>query len=184
MRSQTMLKRLLRVARWLLAGFGALALTLIVIMVMRQDVGRPELYEFSPGFRGWFIVQYGKPNCSALPKRGIFRVIRIPPSGHACTSSAPITGWQYTRYAYVGSDGARHQIPSSEVTWGYYVQERKTEVLFLGTEQEMRSNWGGKPQISSPSSVSPPAPQRSDKKMILVRRTSGIAGRTRNAGQR
>lgn len=100
-----MFKRLLRIALWLMAGFGVLAVTLMVIMVMRQDIGRPELYEFSPGFRGWFIVEYEKANCPALTKRGIFRVIRIPLSGHACTSSAPIRGWQYTRYVYAGSDG-------------------------------------------------------------------------------
>jgi hypothetical protein len=158
-----MLKRFLGISLWLLAACGALALILIVIMVMRQDTGRPEMYEFSPGFRGWFVVEYGNPNCPALPNRGIFRVIRVPPSGRACASSSPITGWQYARYAYVGLNGARQQIPVSEIAWGYYVQERKTEVLFLGTEQEMRSNWGSKPQISSPAALSPPPTKHNEK---------------------
>lgn len=158
-----MLRRLLRIGLGTLAGFSALGVILIFIMVIHQDIGRPELYEFSPSFHGWFVVEYGNPNCLALTTRGIFRVIRIPSSGRTCTSSPPITGWQYTRYAYVSSDGVRQQIPGDAVAWGYYVQERKTEVLFLGKEQEMRRNWGTKPQISSPLVLTPPPTQRSDK---------------------
>lgn len=158
-----MLRRLLRVALWLVAGIGVLALLLIVTMVMRHEIGRPELYEFSPGFHGWFTVEFGNPNCSVLPEQGIFRVIRIPPSGHTCTSSPPILGWQYVRYAYVAIDGTRQRIPDSGVPWGYYRDERKTEVLFLGTKQEMEKNWGTRPQISPHPVVAPPVNQRSEK---------------------
>lgn len=154
----------MRIALSLVAGFAFLMIALVVVMILRGQIGRPELYEFSPGFRGWFLVEYGKPNCPALTNRGIFRVIRVPQSGRVCTSSEPIEGWQYTRYLYVGQDETTHEIPGSDVPWGYYVQERKTEVLFLGTEQEMRDKWGSMPRIYSPPVFIPPVGGNGDRK--------------------
>lgn len=156
-------KRPVRIALSLIVSFAFLVIALVVIMTMRGYIGRPELYEFSPGFRGWFVIEYGKANCPALTNRGVSRVIRVPQSGRLCTCNEPINGWQYTRYMYVGQDGTRHEIPSSDVPWGYYVQERKTEVLFLGTEQEMRNSWGSRPRVSSTTELTEPEARKGDK---------------------
>jgi hypothetical protein len=132
---------------------GVLILMFISIgaAVLTGSVGRPILWEFSPRYRGWVVVEYERPECPPLLTKAMHLVIDVPPSGHACTSSPIPKGWRYERYEYVLPDGRRKVIRSSgwdrnsEITSLSVNAEKKTEFLFVGTREELSKNWSSRP---------------------------------------
>lgn len=134
-------------------GGGLLIVVFIIVglAVLTGNLGRPVLWQLSPGFRGWVVVEYEKPDCPPLPTEGIRLVIGVPPSGHACTSSPMPKGWRYERYEYVLANGRRRVIPSngwdsnSEITPLSVNLKKKTEFLFVGSREELNKSWGSRP---------------------------------------
>jgi hypothetical protein len=141
----------MKTTRFLLkAAGGLLILGLIIIGVapLTGNFGRPILWELSPGFRGWVVVKYQRSDCLPLSTTtSIFSVISVLASGQACTSSPMPKGWRYVRYEYVLGDGRRSLIPSSG--WGSNSEikpisvnsEKRMEVIFVGSQQELNKNW-------------------------------------------
>jgi hypothetical protein len=67
-------------------------------------------YEFSDGFRGWVVIQYGDPRGEPLPVREGFYIFRIPPSGCFRTASPQPDGFRKVVYQYVTPDDQRREI--------------------------------------------------------------------------
>jgi len=141
-------------SRFFLGVGGALLvilLSVIVWAVATGNLGRPILWQFTPGYRGWVVVEYENPACPPLVTEGVYLVIRVPASGRACTSSPIPVGWRYGRYEYVFEDGRRRVIPSSgwdsnsEITLLSVNFEKKLEFLFVGTKQELKESWKNLP---------------------------------------
>src|SRR5215469_11971241 len=86
-------------------GLAILVLSVCTIAVFTGNLGRPIRWDLPPGYRGWVVVQYGNIACQPLSKNGLYLVVRITPSGHACTSSPIPTGWRYERYEYLDGNG-------------------------------------------------------------------------------
>ena len=141
-------------SRFFLGVGGALLvilLSVIVWAVATGNLGRPILWQFTPGYRGWVVVEYENPACPPLVTEGVYLVIRVPASGRACTSSPIPVGWRYGRYEYVFEDGRRRVIPSSgwdsnsEITLLSVNFEKKLEFLFVGTKQALKESWKNLP---------------------------------------
>ncbi len=67
-------------------------------------------YEFSDGFRGWVVIQYGDPRGEPLPVREGFYILRIPPSGCFRTATPQLDGLRKIVYQHVTQDGQRREI--------------------------------------------------------------------------
>lgn len=149
------------ITRWLVRGVAVLGLSLMVglvivaVAILGRGVGWPVRWELPPGYRGWVVVRYEDPSCPELGRDGIYWVVVIPPTGHACTASAS-TGrvWRYYRYEYVHAKGMRTALTSSgwkprhtiEV-WGITSgQDGRREIVFIGTEEALNRSWGSQPR--------------------------------------
>jgi hypothetical protein len=132
------------VGRLLLVGF-----IIIVVAALTGNLRRPILWELSPGYRGWVVVEYQRRDCPPLSTEGIQLVITVSASGHACTSSPIPKGWRYERYEYVLENGTRREIPSSgwdrdsEIT--PLDSKKRLAFLFVGNQQELNNSWGNRP---------------------------------------
>lgn len=126
-------------------------------LIVIQGIGRPIRWEIPAGYQGWVVVQYGNPACPPLTEDGLYVVVTIPVSGHACTSTPPPTGWSSYRYEYVSTDGTRREVPTSghggggEIWAGSYTP-RQAQVpfpeihFFVGSEAALQRSWGTEPR--------------------------------------
>jgi hypothetical protein len=135
----------------IVVGLLIVVFIIIGVAVLTGDLGRPILWEFSPGYRGWVVVEYQRPDCPPLVKDGLYLIISVSASGRACTSSPIPLGWRYGRYEYVSEERRRKIIPSSgwdsnrEITLLSVDFEKKLQFLFVGNRQELNRSWGSRP---------------------------------------
>ncbi|MGH7961735.1 MAG: DUF6843 domain-containing protein [Candidatus Binatia bacterium] len=126
--------------------------------ILRGELGRPLLYEFPAGYRGWVVITYEKPTCPPLIIKNFFLVISISSSGRACTSSPLPLGWRYCQYEYVRPSGTRTVIPASgwdsekQIWAGYTIPAQQgtqfpRAVFFVGSKTELEQSWGTEPNI-------------------------------------
>ncbi|MGH7862174.1 MAG: DUF6843 domain-containing protein [Candidatus Dormibacteraceae bacterium] len=124
----------------------------IIDLVVVQGIGRPIRWEIPAGYQGWVEVQYDNPACPPLKDDGLYLVVTIPVSGHACTSTPPLMGWRFNRYEYVGSNGTRTKIPTSGLgggreLWAVADTPRQANApfpgthFFVGSEAALEKNW-------------------------------------------
>jgi len=157
--------KLLRWLRILLIVIGtvwavSLSLYMLFIFLWSGDIPRrPLLYELPSGLRGWVVIQHDDPSCPSIESRGLYVVISVPASGHACTSSPTmLTGSRFVRYEYVSPDGTRTRIPKSgwggggEIWAGHTILPGtgvsfKREAFFVGTEAELQKSWAAQPSL-------------------------------------
>lgn len=117
-------------------------------------------YEFSDGFRGWVVIQYGDPRGEPLPVREGFYIFRIPLSGCFRTATLQPDGFRKIVYQHVTQDGQRReiiedkessigQIWSHTIHGGYEPGGRGfvREIFFVGPHSEAP----GPPKFSSHS---------------------------------
>ncbi len=133
-------------------------LTLLVIGIVRGELGRPVRYELPAGYKGWVLIEYQNPACHSLEVKGIYLVIPIPHSGRTCTSSPAPQGWRYERYEYVTPNGKRTTIPfhplfgENQIWASSYAPAQETvrfprERFFVGTRDELERSWSDQPDI-------------------------------------
>lgn len=104
---------------------GASVLVFLFVLNVLFGIGnRSVIYEFTPHFKGWVLIQYEDPACAGVPTRAWSIHKPIPESGCACTSDAlPLRLLQH-QYERIYPDGTREEIPdrwhddSSEI-WGH-----------------------------------------------------------------
>lgn len=152
MRSPTDQRRLtlvlhLRVRHWII-GAGVL-LFLSAPNISLGTENQAVVYEFSPHFKGWVLIQYEDPACAALPTGTGSIQISIPESGCACTSAALPLGFRSIRFERVHQNGTREVIRSpvqddSSEIWsrGTGMGGQKTflrESFFVGNKKEFQS---------------------------------------------
>ena len=80
----------------------------------------------------------------------MYLVIKPSMEGLACTSNPAPMGWRYHKYEYVGSDGARTRVNSvghiNRQVWPItYGPAGNRELIFIGTETELRERWSAAP---------------------------------------
>jgi len=144
------MRKAIRIAVAVVAVVILLALAGGVAAFLSQGVGRPIRWELPNGYRGWLVVEYEVPRCPALPTSGMYLVIKASAEGRACTSSPAPTGWRYHKYEHVGPDGARTTVRSVGHTdrqvWPItYGPAGNRELIFIGTEAELRQRWNTAP---------------------------------------
>jgi hypothetical protein len=122
--------------------------------MVRQGIGRPVKWEFSPGYHGWVVVRYEDPTCPPLLTKGIFVVIPIPSSGRVCTVSPSVGDvWRYHRYVYVHPDGTQTVISRGtaiRAESGAPVQQGVKfpyQTFFVGTEEDLEKSRASRPKI-------------------------------------
>lgn len=140
----------LRLRYWII-GAGVLVL-LFVLNVLFGIGNQWVIYDLTPHFKGWVLIQYEDPACDVLPTGTWSIHIPIPESGCVCTSDAPALRFRQTRYERVHPDGTREDIPhrwqddSSEI-WGHITgkgayklgsvpQPFLRETFFVGSKKE------------------------------------------------
>jgi hypothetical protein len=102
-------------------------------------VGRPLRHELPPGFRGWALVQYQRPDCPAL-SQGIRLVIVYDGSGKACTSSKKPLGWRYRTFVHVEPSGTRQPIPEEMLRSYSYSIGDNADTFFVGTDADFAAD--------------------------------------------
>jgi hypothetical protein len=122
----------------------------LAALVLSRTFDMPRRFEIPGGFKGWFLVHYGDPNCPPLRRSGLFLVVYVPTSDRVCTStSAPNRLVRY-RFEYVYPSGTREPLrwddhgEAGVQAWmmGFRVDDNTQEV-FVGSEAEM--NHSGSP---------------------------------------
>jgi hypothetical protein len=133
-----------------LGSFILSVFALVALMAVSGDLDRPQLWEIPQGYRGWVVVEYDNLAYPPLPSAGLDQVIQVPPDGRVCTSTPMPTGWVFTRYQYVYSDGRREEVPDTGwggggYLWGGFSGRKQQsrayprEAFFVGSEQDYRS---------------------------------------------
>jgi hypothetical protein len=124
------------------AGVG-LVVVLLVFFSVRFMRERGLVYEIPGGYKGWVFVQFGDASCPPLQRKGEVRVVQIPPTGRACTSSVIPVGTGYAQFEYVYPDGKRTNLPWSTSSGGdalvrmlTYDPNDKSEIDFVGNKDE------------------------------------------------
>ena len=155
----------LRLRHWMV-GAGILVVLFAPNNILEAG-NEEEVYEFSPHFKGWVLIQWEDPACPALPSKSGSIQIPIPESGCACTSDAPPLGFRPNRFERVHPDGIREILPSgshddsseiwSQITgMGPSRSVRKKflrEALFVGSKKEYASQYKLNP-------IGPPFPEQ------------------------
>ena len=111
----------------------------IVIYLGDVGVGRPLRHELPPGFRGWALVQYQRPDCPALAQ-GIRLVIGYDATGKACTSSKKPLGWRYRTFVYVEPNGTRRPVPEEMLRSYSYSVGDNADTFFVGTDADFAAD--------------------------------------------
>jgi hypothetical protein len=137
------------------AAIGILAMLLVGGYIAYTSIWKsPGLrYEFTDGFRGWVVIQYGDPRGEPLPVREGFYIFRIPPSGCFRTATPQPDGFRKVVYQYVTPDGQRREIiedkdnPSGQI-WSHGIHGGyepgkdglggfAREIFFVGNKSEV-----------------------------------------------
>jgi hypothetical protein len=125
-----------------LAAFG-LIVALFAFFSVRFMRERGLIYEIPGGYRGWIFVQFGDASCPPLQRRGVVRLVQVPPSGRICTSSGGPEGIGYVQFEYVYGDGRHVRLPASSTSGGdalvrmlTYDPKDKSEIDFVGNKDE------------------------------------------------
>jgi hypothetical protein len=114
----------------------ALAAAAVIIIAVSRGNARPrEYWELPVGFRGWIVVEYGKPACSPLAHDGDAIVYYVPQSGRLCFSDALPAGFAQDRFEFVLSNGWRVQLGDA------MARKRRVDaagrlLLFVGSADE------------------------------------------------
>jgi hypothetical protein len=124
-------------------GFG-LILALLVLFAVRFMRERALIYEIPGGYTGWIFIQFDDAACPPLSRRGEPRVIKISPTGRACTSSAFMMGKiHYVQFEYVYGDGRHVRLKASSSSGGDAMVrtltsslEDRWEIHFVGNKDE------------------------------------------------
>ncbi len=129
------------------------AFIVVIAAFLRQGIDMPLLFELPANYHGWVAVEHDNAHCPPTPRKGIYRVISIPSSGRACTSSALLEHWTYMRYDYVAPNGIRTTLRSSG--WDEDRQVRADTpcrsghepcyAFFVGTKEELDNSWAQAP---------------------------------------
>jgi hypothetical protein len=99
----------IRLKHWII---GAGVLVLLFVQNVLFGIGNQwVIYDFTPLFKGWVLIQYEDPACTALPTGTWSIHIPIPESGCVCTSDTLALGPRQTRYKRVHLDGTSKDIP-------------------------------------------------------------------------
>jgi|SRR5579864_1144169 len=125
----------------------AVSVCLIVVVLVFFSVRfmreRGLIYEIPGGYKGWVFVQFGDASCPPLQRKGVVRVVKIPPTGRVCTSSVVPVGTGYAQFEYVYGDGRHVRLPASSSSGGdalvrtlSYDPEDKSEIDFVGNKDE------------------------------------------------
>jgi len=119
-----------------------------------RSFGRPMVYEFPAGFKGWVSVKFGDSTCPPLGRRGKWLVVNVPSSGKVCTSTPHDDRWIHYRFEYVRPDGTLEDLPlrsgsdppgQVQVRMIAYIPEHNWEELFVGSKEDAEANWGKPP---------------------------------------
>jgi hypothetical protein len=135
----------------------------VVLLTRWGGTARPVLYEIPGGFRGWVTISYRTPGCAPLHSEGLWVVVQIPSSGHACTASGTgFPAFHLVRYVYVYPGNQRIPLLSTikgggGMIWSalFYdakenVTGRPVEGFFVGPEDEIREYLDSKPRPQQP----------------------------------
>lgn len=144
------MRKALRVALAALTAVPLLVLAGGVAAFLSQGVGRPIRWELPNSYRGWLVVEYAVARCPPLSTSGMYLVIKLSSEGRACTSSSAPIGWRYHKYEYVSPDGTRTAVRSAghtdRLVWPItYGPAGNRELIFIGTEAELRQRWNTAP---------------------------------------
>lgn len=135
------MKKVITAGLVVIVGIIIVAIVLVAIIGVREGIGRPVLYVLPDGYRGWVAVFYANPKCPPLSSSGLFLVVTVSGVGHACTSDSASTGWVYHRATYRKS--ALSDAPPIRAI--SYSDQKSRDLLFVGSEEELRSSWGAAP---------------------------------------
>jgi hypothetical protein len=110
-------------------------------------------WNFPDEFTGWVKVQFEDRDCgtetnSHWPFKSV--TVRVGKSGTGCSPDSFPAGWTYDKYVYLKPDGRRVPISSESpgrtgLPLGYSF-EKKTYILFVGTESEQNNSWHLEPK--------------------------------------
>jgi hypothetical protein len=132
------MKRAMLLVGWIAGILVIGGSVLIAVMIFREGVTRPTVYELPSGYRGWLQIHYEDSSCPPAVVHAVFQRIRVGPDGRACTSGPLPTGWHYQRASYLQADGSRTAAPA---VWSLgHSDRRKLVLVFVGTEQEFRTS--------------------------------------------
>ena len=128
---------------WLVAPL--LVITVVFLAFILLPTNPPLRYEFTEGYRGWVVIQYGDQRCPSLPIQNEHLVLKVPASGCLCTASALPEGRRKNEFQYVNSDGRHTAIPHAYGDPSSQILEHVTgkkifvrEYFFVGPLQEYR----------------------------------------------
>jgi hypothetical protein len=128
-------------------AFIAVSTTVIVALVAVSvvyfadvGVGRPLRHELPPGYRGWALVEYQRPDCPGLYVQGLRLIVTYDVTGRACTSSQKPLGWRYRTFAYVEPNGTRRPIPEELLRSYSYSIGDNADTFFVGTDAEFATD--------------------------------------------
>ncbi|HUI43381.1 MAG TPA: hypothetical protein VL523_15565, partial [Terriglobia bacterium] len=153
--------------RYAALGLGALALIAGVAwlgVLLSGGLGHSRLYEVPASYRGWVLVKYKNPSCPPLAGSGIYSVVQVSPSGDACTSDELPAGIQHRRFEAVEAGGARVEL--QDLSWDSGSQVRflgasgsgEYELIFVGSNEELKRNWASMPKLPGIEATFSPPP--------------------------
>jgi hypothetical protein len=121
--------------RWLVVAVLVLGL-LVGYALLSSGRSRPtEYWELPVGFKGWIVVEYGRPECSPLARSGDALIYGVPASGRLCTSDQLPAGFAPDRFEYVLSNGWR-VVLGEELARKRRVDAASRLLAFVGTAEE------------------------------------------------
>jgi len=124
----------------------------------------PCVYEIPEGFKGWVLIEHGKPECPPVPVEAGKRIYRVPSSGRLCVrDSIEYEKFAKDEYYFVGA--ARIAIPVAHSGHDGLVRgegvggpEGHTfDHFFVGTERELEAQPFTKLFEHAQASTQPPA---------------------------
>ncbi len=86
--------------------FVAAALTIALVAACERH-RTPCVYEVGEHYRGWILVEFGRPDCPAIPLENGKLVFRLTDTGELCTKSPTEYGWAKDEFYFVGAGGRR-----------------------------------------------------------------------------
>ena len=126
---------------WLISSLLLVGSVLVLVLFLVNTSGLR--YEFSEGFHGWVVIQYGDSRCPELQTKAGYLNLQFPASGCLCTATPPPEGFRTRLYEYVSRDGRRITIPEKYADRDSQIWEHVTnqktftrELFFVGTHDQ------------------------------------------------